>query len=135
MVVIDCSVAVALVMPDEHSPYAARVFEYMDRNTLLPVVPKLFQCEVVNALLMSERRKRISEAQFHDFADYWLQAPLEEDLQGNINAIIALAKKHRLTVYDAAYLELAIRRKAKLATLDSALQKAAKKEKVAFRGK
>jgi len=132
MVVVDCSVALALVLPDEDSPYADGVLAYLSRENQMPVVPALFRWEFINALMMAQRRKRITDAQFQECSDRWLMSELQEDAMANEKTAITLAGQHRLTIYDALYLELAIRRKLKLATLDAVLAKAAGEEGVGF---
>jgi predicted nucleic acid-binding protein len=60
------------------------------------------------------------------------ELPLASDLDPDLDRAMELAERHGLTFYDALYLELALRRDAPLATLDAALQRAAKSEGLAF---
>lgn len=130
--VIDPSVALAWLLPDETSSSADVI-----RQTIVDGekawIPAHWRLEVGNGLLMAERRGRISTAQA-DLALSLLDAvPLEKDEEtaGQVpGRTLGLARKHGLTLYDAAYLELAQRRAAILATCDNALLKAARKEKV-----
>jgi predicted nucleic acid-binding protein len=89
--------------------------------------------EVANALLVAERRKRISQADTTAALGALQKLPLETDNATGRNAgsdTLALARQNNLSVYDAAYLELAMRQAATLASLDEPLRAAAKKLKV-----
>jgi len=93
------------------------------------VVPILWRHEVSNAIVISERRGRVTAAQIQT-----LSADLEEFSEGvevdpvnvRIPVLIETARQANLTVYDAAYLELAARRRMPLATLDDKLYEAAR---------
>jgi predicted nucleic acid-binding protein len=96
-------------------------------------VPSLWHLEVANVLEMSVRRKR-HDARFRDatLADL-AQLPIQVDAETHRRAwdtTLQLAVRHRLTLYDAAYLELALRSDLPLATLDEDLRKAATVERV-----
>lgn len=132
MIVIDCSVAAALSLPDERSAYALKVLDYVYDKAGIVSVPSWFFIELTNMLLMSKRRKRITAQRFKAELQRWHQSPIEIDNSVDMEAAIALAERYALTFYDAIYLELALRRGEKLATLDKALVKAAKKEGVWF---
>jgi predicted nucleic acid-binding protein len=88
---------------------------------------------VANVLEMSVRRKRhdriFRDATLADLAQLPIQVDLQTDQQA-WSATLRLAERHQLTLYDAAYLELALRRNLPLATLDDDLRRAAKAEKV-----
>ena len=83
---------------------------------------------------MSERRRRISTAVAVDFLRNLARLPIRMDPPANDARLMALARKHGLTVYDPAYLELAIREGLPPATLDRALEKAAIAEGVILFG-
>jgi predicted nucleic acid-binding protein len=91
-------------------------------------VPSIWALEVVNALLVAERRKRISRA---DSAAAWAalqKMPIEIDSETGLRAgsdILSLARQQKLSAYDAAYLELAMRLGVPLASLDVLLRAAA----------
>jgi len=96
-------------------------------------VPHLWRWEVANALFQAERRKRItpSETSRHLISFQTLPIELDEAASAEAwNAALLLARKHVLSVYDATYLELAIRRGLSLGSLDHELRKAALTEKV-----
>jgi len=93
------------------------------------VVPALWPVEVANALLMGERRKRIRPTQIRRFVTLLEGLSVVADTQsvGNtVNGLLPLAREHKLSAYDAAYLDLAIREGLPLATLDKNLQRAAR---------
>ncbi len=131
--VIDPSVALAWLLPDETTASANAVRKEIEEGAQA-WIPAHWWLEVGNGLLMAERRHRISSEKV-DHALMLINAlPLEEDehTAGRLaGRTFALARKHGLTIYDAAYLELAQRRGATLATFDGLLAKAARKEKVA----
>lgn len=92
------------------------------------MVPSLWTLEVGNALLLAERRKRISSEQRHKALYILTELPINIDAMTSHHAwleTMELAERYKLTLYDASYLELALRRSLPLATLDKALQKAA----------
>jgi len=93
----------------------------------------LWRWEVGNALLIAERRKRVTAAETNRHLTSLATLPVETDENGSYeawHASLVLGRKHQLTIYDAAYLELAIRRGLPLASLDADLRKAAKIEGV-----
>ena len=124
--VIDCSVTMAWYFKDEANPYSDAV-----RSALAierAAVPALWPLEVANVLLMGERRKRSTQAQAAKWLRFLTALPIAVDSQAPILAfdpILNLARSHKLTAYDAAYLELAIRLGLPLAARDDALEKAA----------
>jgi predicted nucleic acid-binding protein len=122
------------------SAVVAAVFEEPDgvELTVLArdgwIVPALWWFEVRNSFIISERRQRSSEQLTSGFLRALLQITTEADTEPDSDAVLGLARKHRLTVYDAAYLELALRRGLALATLDAPLAAAARAEGVKLIG-
>jgi predicted nucleic acid-binding protein len=99
------------------------------------VVPAHWPTEICNELLVALRRNRLKPGQSTLFWDELARLPIEVDpaltaLQAKV--VLALGEKHRLTVYDAVYLEFAQRRQLPLATLDLDLRGAAQLERVAL---
>ena len=92
--------------------------------------PALWWFEVRNMLIVNERRKRITERASSEFLLDFSRVTVAIDREPVERDVMRLARKHSLTVYDAAYLELALRRQCALATLDSALAHAARAENV-----
>src|ERR1700761_7649430 len=119
----DTSAIIGLAFDDEDAAYAQRAIEAIAADQA--IVPTLFWFEIRNVLLMGERRRRSTVNQTRAFlADLGL-LPFEIDSQPREAAVLDLARTHALTVYDAAYLELAQRKNLPLATIDRALTKAA----------
>jgi len=126
--VADSSVGVAWVVASQSSPATEDLLDEVASGTPF-VVPVLWMFEVSNALLMLARRKRIRPEQ----SAYGRQAvarlcPVvdEDGLRFAFTRITELAEKHGLSVYDATYLELALRRSLPLASRDADLNRAAK---------
>lgn len=121
--VLDCSVTLAWYFVDEADPYADSVW---DTLALAPaIVPALWPLEVTNALVMGERRGRSTPAQAAAWLAMLRQLPIHVDAETESRAwtdTLHLARAHRLTTYDASYLELALRLGAALATLDAKLK-------------
>ena len=124
-VVIDGSAALALVLPDEAGEGAtATVFS---RSTAV-IAPTHWGLEVANGILTAERRKRITAADAAAALNFIRHLPVAIDAETTARSwaeTSGLARRYDLTSYDAAYLELAMRRRASLATRDHALRKAA----------
>ncbi|MGB7762914.1 MAG: type II toxin-antitoxin system VapC family toxin [Bryobacteraceae bacterium] len=128
--VLDASITACWAFDDEDHPDASLAFERM--RTEEGVVPGLWWFEVRNILVVNERRRRITEANTAAFLLNLSLLRLRVDQSPDENAVLRLARVHRLSVYDAAYLELARREGLPLATLDSDLRKAAASEGVAL---
>jgi len=121
--VLDASLTVVWAFEDETDAYAEAVADsFPDAQAL---VPGLWPLEVANALLMGERRKRITEAKVANFLTLLQALPISLDDETTLRAwqnTLHLARAHNLSVYDAAYLELAVRRSLPLASLDDELR-------------
>ena len=125
-IVLDASLIVALLLEDEVGPdTTASLVEIEDSDA---IVPQLWHSEIRNALLIAERRGRILRDQTANRLSYLSTLTIRTDQDPDFDAAMNLARTHNLTFYDALYLELAIRRDAQLATLDSALARAAANE-------
>jgi predicted nucleic acid-binding protein len=120
----DASAIMGVALNDEEADYAQAVVDAIKIDGA--VVPELFWFESRNALVVAERRKRISPAETAAFLADLELLPLEIDHHPREEMVFALARSHHLTIYDAAYLELAQRKNIPLATLDRALHRAAK---------
>jgi predicted nucleic acid-binding protein len=134
-IVLDSSVALAWVYSDETTAAVREVFDQLRESGAW--VPGLWRLEVANILEMGVRRGR-HDADFRDstLADFAL-LPIQVDPETDRHAWGATAKlaaRHRLTLYDACYLELALRRGLPLATLDQDLRRAACAEKMSLLG-
>ncbi|MCZ7639094.1 MAG: type II toxin-antitoxin system VapC family toxin [Verrucomicrobia bacterium] len=130
--VADASVGVAWAAYSQASEATDQLLEKVAAGTPL-VVPTLWPFEVANSLLVLLRRKRILAEERDRALDALGRLPLVVDDEGCRLAFAKmseLAVEHGLSVYDAAYLELALRRKLPLASRDDALCKAAKDRRV-----
>ena len=126
--VVDASALAAWLMPDE----AGQALEAPLAEAGSLHAPGLLWAELRNILLMGERRGRLPEG----LADEMMAAvdamAVEMDHAPDGAAVMALARTHGLTIYDALYLELALRLGARLLTRDRALQAAALAENALF---
>ena len=127
-IVIDVSIAASWCFPDEQADAAERAFDELPR--LGGVVPGIFRYEIRNVLIVNERRGRIDQAGSARFLTSLRALRLMQDDAHDEDTVMALARKHRLSAYDAAYLETALRRGDSLATLDKELANAAAAERV-----
>jgi predicted nucleic acid-binding protein len=131
--VIDSSAALSWCVEDEASPESDALFELVrDQGA---VVPGLWHLEVANVLLQAEKRGRIATGDVTMRLELIAELPITTDNETTARAwreILALARAEGLTTYDAAYLELAIRRSLPLQTKDAALICAAKRSGVAL---
>ena len=129
--VLDCSIAAAWLFEDEAKPETdALLVQLRDGGAF---VPNLWHLELGNVLIQAERRGRITSSQISTRLELITNLPIVTDAETDGRAfreIVTLACNHLLTTYDAAYLELAIRRGVPLATQDKALVRAATRTKV-----
>ena len=112
---------------DEVNPYAERVLDELKRDDREAVVPSLWTLEVVNVLLVAERKKRLSPAQSRHFLALLALLPVtieEESFYVRAPEVLALGRACDLYAYDASYLELAERRGLAIATDDKKLRAA-----------
>ena len=126
--VLDASIVLTWCFPDEDTSVA----EYVARRFAegaTALVPAFWPHEVLNALLVGEKRKRISQEHIQSFLGDLAMLPIT--LQPSPAGIVftriqSLSRRHGLTAYDAAYLDLALDRRLPLATLDADLIAACK---------
>jgi predicted nucleic acid-binding protein len=133
--VVDCSIAMAWLFHDEATPKTTALLNRLAIETAL--VPAWWFIEITNVLAMAERKGRITPIQTDAFIADLGKLGLERDDEAPNRAfttLLPLCRTHRLTSYDAIYLELAIRHRLPLATLDDDLRKAAKKLGVGLLG-
>lgn len=99
------------------------------------LVPALWHFEVGNVLIMNERKGRITSLQSQRFLELTKTLDIRTDFMSATLAedtCLALARTHQLTVYDASYLELAVRSGLPLATIDKSLVRAAQRQSVSL---
>jgi predicted nucleic acid-binding protein len=126
MFVVDNSVVMAWCFEDEATTYTEGVLDRLRETQAL--VPAIWPLEVANVLLIAERRDRLNEAQTAHFGQLLQALPIlveGADVARILGPVLGVGRAHRLTAYDAAYLELAARQGLPLATQDSQLRKAA----------
>lgn len=120
--VLDCSLAMAWVFPDEATETTDRLLDALTDG--LAFVPALWPAEVANVLLVATRRRRIAETDWPRIRRNLDALPIRIDPASTSRTwdeVLELAHAHHLSVYDSMYLELAIRMQLPLATLDGAL--------------
>jgi predicted nucleic acid-binding protein len=125
--VLDPSVALAWGLPDEQSEVATDFLESLRPDDVF-WVPALWWYEMSDALTVARRRHRVTEAESARLVELYGSLPVQTDPLPGREALVrltALAARHDLATYDAAYLELASRRGIGLATLDEAQARAA----------
>ncbi|WP_343057414.1 type II toxin-antitoxin system VapC family toxin [Chthonobacter rhizosphaerae] len=131
MVVLDCSAALCWCFSDEATPASDRLLAHVEAYGA--IVPPLFLLEVANVLLQAERRRRIdpgaSEALIRRLKT--LPITVEPDVS-SLAGLVDLARMEHLTVYDAAYLDVALRSGRPLASKDRDLLAAARRRGVAI---
>jgi|ERR1700722_10410063 len=126
--IVDCSIALAWCFPDEETPATKILLDRM--NDEAAVVPALWFIEITNVLALSEKKGRIDRAKVAEFIALIEEFELDVDHEASrlaFSHLLPLCRAHQLTSYDAAYLELALRRHLPLSTLDKQLTNAAKK--------
>jgi predicted nucleic acid-binding protein len=131
--VLDCSVTMAWIFDDEDDPLAAAVRDRLGGDVAL--APSIWPLEVGNALLVAERRQRVSRAEALRFLEVLRQLPIDVDATEAMVAmdrVLQIAREAGLSAYDASYLELAARFGLPLATLDRRLASAAVRVGVAL---
>jgi predicted nucleic acid-binding protein len=130
--VVDASVAVAWVHPSQATQETGAMLDALAKGAGLHV-PTLWPLEVANALLVLVRRKKLMEEE-RQTALRWLRGlpiKIDQECAGLAFAqLLDLAHHNQLSVYDAAYLELAMRRQLSLGCKDGPLRTAAKRAKV-----
>jgi len=133
--VIDASSVLAWCFEDEGGPEADALIEKVAAEGA--TVPVLWSLEIANGLVMGERRGRIKPAESAAFIAMIEELPIVADGATGARALhetMSVAREHKLTAYDAAYLELAMRLGAPLATGDRGLAAAAERVGVVLLG-
>jgi predicted nucleic acid-binding protein len=124
--VLDASIPACWALQDEEDQRADAAFVRMKAEEA--VVPSFWWFEIRNILVVNERRKRITESDTRVFLSDLAGLRIREDRQPEEGVVLRLARIYRLSVYDASYLELALREAIPLATLDAELTAAARAE-------
>lgn len=126
--VLDASVSAAWALADEVSPVAETAA--LRLKSEIALVPPLWWYETRNILIISERRQRMTPLDSRMFLDLLSGLPIQVDPAQDEEITLGFARQHRLSFYDAAYLAVAQRNGIPIATLDKALQSAARKASI-----
>lgn len=124
--VLDCSIAMAWCFDDEATDHTRAMLADLGSQTAF--VPGIWSLEVGNVLILAERKGRITRARCAEFVELLRELPIVTDDETSARGLVEildLARDRSLTTYEAAYLELSMRRGVRLATKDKALRAAA----------
>jgi predicted nucleic acid-binding protein len=124
--VADASIVAAWLLPDEDDALSRAALQALRRDKV--IAPAILWFEVRNVLIVSERRGRLDEERTGKAISILNRLPIETDREPNDAQVIRIARRRQLTVYDAAYLELALRLELPVATRDARMAKAALEE-------
>ena len=125
--IMDNSVTMSWCFMDEATEYTESVLNRLRDSSA--VVPAIWPLEVSNVLLLAERRQRITHIKATRFVQVLQELPISidsESVSAALGPVLQLGREYGLTSYDAAYLELAMRRGLPMATLDERLATAAR---------
>ena len=128
--VVDSSVTLAWCLKDERNAYARKVEDAVIEG--VAIAPALWPFEVANALAMAERRSQISPSEREQILEMLAAMGVLVEAPPPVvpRDLVSLSQRWGLTAYDAAYLQLAIAQNVPLATIDAALAKAARANRV-----
>jgi len=128
--VLDASAVLAWMMDREDAQEAHQALELLSCvQSRLALVPALWLTEVINGVIVAERRSLITTASAAAYLGLLETLPIELDRKQSAligSPVLSLARAHNLTAYDATYLELALRTNSALATFDRKLAQAAR---------
>ncbi len=130
-IVLDASVTLCWCFKDERHRVADRTAALLLQNPVA-IAPTIWWYEIRNAMTMGLRRKRLTQDSISSFLSDLALLKIELDPVPNEGRVFDLAERHRLTFYDASYLELALREQGLLASLDTKLMTAARAEGAAL---
>ena len=123
--VVDCSICVPWLLPDERSGLTERLLARLGEHALW--APPIWALELANTLHMARRRERLPDTEWRGALADADRLPVRIDPWiPPVSELAELAVRHGLTAYDATYLELALRRRFALATADADLARAAR---------
>lgn len=128
--VLDNSVVMRWLFCDgteEAVTYARRILERLTQDDVMALVPAIWSLEVANVMVRAEAKGLLSEARSAEFLGILKEMNIETDPRTSRHALgdtLQLARRHGLSSYDAAYLELALREGIPIASNDQALRKA-----------
>ena len=126
--VLDCSIAMSWCFEDEMDKYTESILDMLVEQQA--IVPSIWTLEIINVLLVGEKRKRLTKASSLRFIELLYSLPIivdHSESESMTYELYSLGHEYNLTSYDSAYLELAMRKGVPLATKDKDLKKAARK--------
>jgi predicted nucleic acid-binding protein len=133
-VVLDASLALSLVLPDENSGIMERILRESSQGAFELVTAPHWLLELQNGLLQAARRKRIAAADRLPALELLAGLPVAvAGDQAPATVLFSVADKETLSIYDAAYLALALQQRARLATGDGGLARAAERNGVLWK--
>jgi predicted nucleic acid-binding protein len=127
MFVLDASLTLAWGFDEAETDYTRAVLEQVLEHVV--IAPSVWPLEVANAAVIAARRRRIGDGEVPALIELVRGLDVEVDGQAHrvaFDALVSLAQEYGLTSYDAAYLEVALRVGAPLATVDAGLARAAR---------
>lgn len=125
--VLDCSVTMAWCFEDESNATSDKILASLKESKAM--VPSIWPLEVINVLRVGERKKRLSASQSNTFINLLRGLPIEVDMNPidlPNQSILEISREYSISAYDAAYLELALRKNLPLVSFDKILCEAAK---------
>ena len=123
--VLDASVTMAWCFEDQGTHFSESVLAALKKEAI-PVAPSIWMYEVLNVLALAQKKDLLDKTTATTFWNEVSKAVVLENIDARApHKILDLCERHKLTAYDAAYLELALREGMPLATLDKDLKKAA----------
>jgi predicted nucleic acid-binding protein len=128
--ILDASIAACWYFEDEHDPRADKALKLLTHDSA--IAPYQWWFEIRNVVVLGERRGRASEQYTSDYLARLERFPISLAALPDAKTVLVLSRAHKLTFYDAAYLELALRERLPLATLDGDLIAAARAERVSL---
>ena len=125
--ILDCSVYMSWCLREETSGVSSRILNSLTKNTI--VVPSLWLYEVANTLAVSVRRKKLTTAEAQMLVNDipLLSISFDAPMVENVSRVFQVANEYKLSAYDAAYVELALRLNIPIASLDKDIIRVSKK--------
>ena len=128
--VVDASITASWMLPDEENPLAEFAQSLLVDE--IAIAPFVWWFEVRNILLVAERRQRLEGSDVDRLVAILNAYPISLDAEPSESTTLRIAREHALTCYDASYVELAMRMRIPLATLDRRMADAARRAGVSL---
>ena len=132
-VVLDASVLLAIILPDERSDEGGALVEAAAAGELTVVVPPMASAEVCNGVAVALARRRLTRTEAMDALGLFDDLSIDVVAPRlSLSELLELALAETISVYDATYLALAMQQRGRLSTLDAALGRAARRRGVLY---